>query len=79
MSEKAITKVVNIKTENYDVYIGRGSDWGNPYAIGIDGDRDEVIRKYQYDFERGYLKSSKEQLLKLRGIRLPLQTRCLSW
>jgi len=63
-----ITHVVNIdKTENYDVYIGRGSDWGNPYAIGIDGDRDEVIRKYQYDFERGYLKSSKEHLLKLRG------------
>ncbi len=61
-----ITHVVNIdRNENYDVYIGRGSDWGNPYVIGIDGDRDEVIRKYQYqyDFERGYLKSSKEQLL----------------
>jgi hypothetical protein len=55
------------KTESYDVYIGRGSDWGNPYAIGIDSDREEVIRKYQYDFERSYLKSSKEQLLKLRG------------
>ena len=63
MSEKAITKVVNIKTKKYDVYIGRGSAWGNPYAIGIDGDREEVIRKYQYDFERGYLKSSKELLL----------------
>jgi hypothetical protein len=63
-----ITHVVNIdQNESYDIYIGRGSDWGNPYAIGIDGDRDEVIRKYQYDFERGYLKSSKEQLLKLRG------------
>ncbi len=63
-----ITRVVNVdKNESYDVYIGRGSDWGNPYAIGFDGDRDEVIRKYQYDFDRGYLKSSKEQLLKLRG------------
>jgi hypothetical protein len=63
-----ITRLVNVdKNESYDIYIGRGSDWGNPYAIGIDGDREEVIRKYQYDFERGFLKSSKEQLLKLRG------------
>jgi len=66
--DTTITRVVNVdKDEKYDVYIGRGSAWGNPYAIGIDGDRDEVIRKYQYDFDRGYLKSSKEQLLKLRG------------
>ena len=28
------------------VYIGRGSKWGNPFRIGIDGDRNEVIRKY---------------------------------
>ena len=63
-----ITRVVNIdKNEPYDIYIGRGSAWGNPYAIGIDGDRDEVIRKYHYDFERGYLKSNKQQLLQLRG------------
>lgn len=28
------TKVVNIhKTKEYDVYIGRGSKWGNPYPI----------------------------------------------
>ncbi len=66
--DTTITHVVNVdKNEDYDVYIGRGSDWGNPYAIGIDGDRDEVIRKYQYDFDRGYLKSSKEKLLTLRG------------
>jgi hypothetical protein len=66
MSDKSITRVVNIKTEKYDVYIGRGSAWVNPYPIGID-DRDEVIRKYQYDFERGYLKSCKEQLQTLHG------------
>lgn len=28
------------------VYIGRPSLWGNPFTIGPDGDRDEVIRKY---------------------------------
>ncbi len=63
-----LTKVVNIdKGGSHDVYIGRGSDWGNPYAIGFDGDRDEVIRKYQYDFERNFLKSSKEDALRLKG------------
>ena len=28
------------------VYIGRGSPYGNPFVIGPDGDRDEVIQKY---------------------------------
>lgn len=66
--ETKITKVVNVdKKEKYDVYIGRGSDWGNPYAIGIDGDREEVIRKYKYDFDRGFLKGDKQKLLDLKG------------
>lgn len=29
------------------VYIGRGSKWGNPFVIGRDGDRAEVITKYE--------------------------------
>jgi hypothetical protein len=29
------------------VYIGRPSKWGNPFVIGEDGDRSEVIRKYE--------------------------------
>ena len=66
--DAAITKVVNIRrTKDYDVYIGRGSPWGNPYAIGRDGDREEVIRKYSYDFERGLLKSDKEDFRELAG------------
>lgn len=28
------------------VYVGRGSKWGNPYRIGRDGNREEVIQKY---------------------------------
>ncbi|KAA9007297.1 DUF4326 domain-containing protein [Paenibacillus spiritus] len=41
------TKVVNkYHKVPYDVYIGRGSIWGNPFVIGKDGDRDDVIRKY---------------------------------
>jgi hypothetical protein len=35
------------------VYIGRPSKWGNPFAIGKDGNRLEVIAKY-----RRYLQSN---------------------
>ena len=73
-----ITQVVNKdKGEDYDVYIGRGSDWGNPYAVGFgaspgeeQNDRDEAIRKYQYDFERDFLRKSKKETLELKGKRL---------
>lgn len=30
-----------------DVYIGRPGPWGNPFTIGRDGDRAEVIAKYR--------------------------------
>jgi hypothetical protein len=29
------------------VYIGRGSQWGNPFVIGRDGDRATVIAKHE--------------------------------
>ena len=38
--------VVHCKREPYDVYIGRPSKWGNPFSIGKDGTREEVILKY---------------------------------
>jgi len=41
------TAVVHCKREPYDVYIGRPSKWGNPYQIGPDGTREEVIAKYE--------------------------------
>lgn len=34
------------------VYIGRGSKWGNPYRIGPDGSREEVIKKYRDYIQR---------------------------
>ena len=40
------TKVVNKYKESYDVYIGRGSKWGNPFIIGQHGNRQEVIEAY---------------------------------
>ena len=30
------------------VYIGRGSNWGNPFRIGPDGDRAAVIVKHKH-------------------------------
>lgn len=56
-----LTLVVNKdRGEHYDIYIGRGTIWGNPYQMGPDGDRDEVIRKFAYDFGRGFLKASED-------------------
>lgn len=46
---KEETTIVNVKTDDYDIYIGRGSKWGNRYRIGVDGTREEVIEKYIVD------------------------------
>ena len=40
-------KVVNCRKQSFDVYIGRGSKWGNPFVIGKDGNREQVISKYE--------------------------------
>lgn len=34
------------EAEGLDVKITRGTDWGNPFVIGEDGDRETVISKY---------------------------------
>lgn len=70
------TTVVNIRTDDYDVYIGRAnrfkglkkSIWANPFSIPKDGTREEVIEKY-----RAYLLNQPDlliQLPELRGKRL---------
>ena len=60
--------VVHCRIEKYDVYIGRAvprsglktSIWGNPFVIGKDGTRDEVMIKY-----RAWLLGNPELLKKL--------------
>ena len=74
------TRVVNIRNESYDVYIGRNrvglanntGDWRNPCVIGKDGTKEVVIEKY-----RAHLKEQVrlglrtwKQLRKLYGKRL---------
>jgi hypothetical protein len=44
---EAKTIVVNITKEEYDVYIGRPSKWGNPFKTPRDGTRDECVAKYR--------------------------------
>jgi len=41
------TTVVNKNDDPYDIYIGRGSKWGNPFHVGRDGTREEVIDLFE--------------------------------
>lgn len=64
--------VVHCKKSKYDVYIGRAvprsglkaSVWGNPFIIGKDGSRDEVMKKY-----RAWLLSNPELLSQLPALK----------
>lgn len=40
-------RVVHFRKSKYDIYIGRPSKFGNPFIIGKDGSRDEVISKFR--------------------------------
>ena len=60
-------KVVHCKKEEFDVYIGRGSKWGNPFshkegtlAEHVVGSREEAIAKYEE-----YLLSNQELVYSL--------------
>lgn len=76
-----ITQVCNLGTEKFDAmseYIGRLKGWGNggifgnPYHIGIDGDRATVIEKFREYFYKRIEEddSFREKVDKLEGKRL---------
>lgn len=57
------------------MYCGRGSPWGNPFVLGVDGDRDEVCDR----FEKEILPTL--DITQLRGMNLvcfcaPLRCHC---
>jgi hypothetical protein len=56
--------VVHCKKSKYDVYCGRPSIWGNPFEIGKDGTRKEVIEKF-----KKYLLANEELVDKLPELR----------
>lgn len=66
-----MTRVVNIRAgEPYDVYIGRGSKWGNPFshksgttAQFVVASRDEAIERYRsYIADRSELMEALHEL-----------------
>ena len=66
-----MTTVVNKHKEKYDVYIGRGSLFGNPYEVGRDGTLEQVLVRYKTWFN--FLLNDKKfvkELEKLRGKRI---------
>lgn len=63
------TRVVNIQNDRCDVYIGRGGPFGNPYVIGENGDRAEVLRLFKLYF-RDRLKRDapfRDKVMALKG------------
>ncbi len=42
-----MTTRVHCKRDCFDFYIGRPSRWGNPFRIGRDGTRSEVVQKFR--------------------------------
>jgi hypothetical protein len=71
-NESMPTVVVNKRNkEPYDVYIGRGTPFGNKYEIGKDGTRNDVIAKYREWFHKKLADPwFRDRVLELRGKRL---------
>lgn len=46
-SIKVYNKKLDKEIPSSAVYVGRGSNWGNPYVIGRDGTREQVILKFK--------------------------------
>lgn len=59
-----LTTVVHCQKDKYDVYIGRPSEFGNPFVIGQDGNRKEVIEQY-----REWLLTKPSLLAKIKSLK----------
>lgn len=59
-----MTKVVHVKRSKYDIYIGRPSIWGNPYVVGYDFNRTEVVRLYEQ-----YIRDNRELMMQVPNLR----------
>ena len=68
---------VNLRSSQYDVYIGRAGKgkngyWGNPFLLGKDGNREEVLETYRAWFNKRVIADLqfKLKLEQLKGKRL---------
>ena len=65
-----MTKVVHVRKAKFDIYIGRAyaefdeSEWHNPFVIGRDGNRKEVLEKY-----RKYILSRPDLMSRIHELR----------
>jgi hypothetical protein len=60
-----LPRVLNQRTDEIPpdaIYVGRPSKWGNPFTIGKDGTRDEVIAKYDDYFDNSDLMFSLHEI-----------------
>jgi hypothetical protein len=65
-----MTKLVNQrKTKRFQVNIGRGSPFGNPFEIGKHGDRQQCVQLYREYFYKRILTDTdfRDKVLSLRG------------
>lgn len=63
-----MTTVINVRDGNADVYIGRGSKWGNPFKMESEADRDDVCIKYEaYFWSKGLFRDISELVDKTLG------------
>jgi hypothetical protein len=65
------TRVVNKERgEDFDIYIGRGTPWGNPFVIGDNGaDRAATIKLYKEYFQKKFVEDAEgnKAIRSLRG------------
>jgi hypothetical protein len=62
-------KIIRVnKSDQYDIFIGRPSKFSNPFIVGKDGTRSEVIQKFK-DYFRS-LPNLPELLKELEGKRI---------
>lgn len=67
---KAKPKVVHNKREKFDVYIGRPGPWGNPFVVGVHGQRGECINKFIFAFNNSTERKfvwMRQHIYELRG------------
>jgi hypothetical protein len=57
-------RVKNKRRDPDGIYVGRPTKWGNPFVIGRDGTREQVVEKY-----RGWLGNNAELLAALPELR----------
>lgn len=70
MTVEVVSKRAGYVEREGDCYIGRPGPWGNPFAIGKDGTRAEVIEKF-----RAYIEARPDLVQRLRA-RAPQRLVC---